>query len=146
MEFEAHLAAHQHDVGYVGEFPFDPGVPAHTRVVPKPYQHEPEKRQWLRTEMQQMCDHGVLERTDDVTCAGGVVLVEGQKEGTRFRFCTDFRDINARSAQKVYPLPDIPQIIDQSRGCDLWSLIDLKSGFYNVPVKQEARRQLGIAT
>lgn len=54
----------------------------------------------------------MLERSDDVKCAGGVVLVEGQKEGTKYRFCTDFREVNAVSQQKVYPMPDIPQMVD----------------------------------
>ena len=58
----------------------------------------------------------------------------------KYRFCTDFHKINAISEQKVYPLPDIPQLVDQSRRCDLWSLLDLKSGFYNVPVALHARR------
>ena len=58
----------------------------------------------------------------------------------KYRFCTDFREINAISEQKVYPLPDIPQLVDHSRRCDLWSLLDLKSGFYNVPVALHARR------
>lgn len=50
------------------------------------------------------------------------------------------------SQQKVYPLPDIPQMVDQSRGHDLWCLLDLKSGFYNVPVALHARRNLGVVT
>ena len=44
-----------------------------------------------------MCNNDVLERSDDVMTAGGVVLVEDQKEGTRYRFCTDFHEINAVS-------------------------------------------------
>ena len=44
-----------------------------------------------------MCDHNVLEWIDDVECAGGVVLVEGVKEGTKYHFCTDFRQINSTS-------------------------------------------------
>ena len=59
-----------------------------------------------------MVEADVLERSDDVKCAGGVVLVEGQKEGTKCRFCTDFREVNAVSQQKVYPMPDIPQMVD----------------------------------
>ena len=43
-------------------------------------------------------------------------------------------------------MPDIPQMVDQSRGCDLWCLLDLKSGFYNVPVALHARRNLAIVT
>ena len=43
-------------------------------------------------------------------------------------------------------MPDIPQLVDESRGYDLWCLLDLKSGFYNVPVAQHARRDLGVVT
>lgn len=77
LEVEHCLAARQHDVGFVGQYPFDPAVPAGVRVMPRAFPHDPDKRAWLRREMQLMCDHGVLERSDDVECAGGVVLVEG---------------------------------------------------------------------
>ena len=40
-------------------------------------QHYPEKRAWLRKEVEEMCKHDMLERSDDVVHTGGVVLVEG---------------------------------------------------------------------
>ena len=43
-------------------------------------------------------------------------------------------------------MPNIPQLVDQSRGCDLWCMLDLKSGFYNVPIAMYARCNLGIVT
>ena len=57
-------------------YPFDAAVPKHVRVLPRPYPHDLEKCAWLRKEME-MCRNDVLERSDDVVCAGGVVLVEG---------------------------------------------------------------------
>ena len=108
FEFEGHLAVRQHDVGLVSQFPYDPRVPEGTRMIPQPYAYEPERRAWLRRELQLMCETEVLERSTDVACAGGVVLVEGQKEGTQYRLCTDFRDVNALCNQSQYPLPDIP--------------------------------------
>ena len=56
---------------------FDLAVPKHVWVLPRPYPHDPEKRAWLQKEMEEMCRNDVLERSDDVVCAGGVVLVEG---------------------------------------------------------------------
>ena len=89
---------------------------------------------------------GVVERSVDVSCAGGVVLVEGQKEGQKFCFCTDFWEINSVACQCKYPLPDIPQIVNAQCGCIAWSILDLKSGFYNIPVAPHARKMLGIVT
>ena len=58
-------------------YPFDPAVPKTARVWPRPYPHDPEKCAWLWKEMEEMCKNDMLERSDDVVCAGGVVLVEG---------------------------------------------------------------------
>ena len=53
-----------------------------TIVIPQPYPNEPEKCLWLKCEMQAMEDADMLELSDDVKFAGGIVLVEVQKEGT----------------------------------------------------------------
>ena len=58
-------------------YPFDPAVPKTAQVLPRPYPHDPEKHAWLRKEMEEMCKNDMLERSDDVVCTGGVVLVEG---------------------------------------------------------------------
>ena len=59
-------------------YPFDPiVVPKHMRVLPHPHLHDPEKRAWRQKEIKEMCRNDVLERSDDVVCTGGVVLVEG---------------------------------------------------------------------
>ena len=55
-----------------------------------------------------MVDADVLEQSDDVKCAGSVVLVEGWKEVTQYYFCTGFHEMNAALQQKVYPMPDTP--------------------------------------
>ena len=46
-------------------------------MLPHPYPHDPEKRAWLWKETEEMCRNDLLDRSDDVVCAGGVVLVEG---------------------------------------------------------------------
>ena len=58
--------------------------------------------------MQAMVDADVIEQSDDVKCAGCIVLVEVKKEGTQYHFFTAFRELNTVSQQKVYPMPNIP--------------------------------------
>ena len=68
---------HLQDVGLVFDYPFDPCVPEDTFVISQPYPYEPEKRVWLKCEMQAMVDADVHEWSADVKCAGDIVLVEG---------------------------------------------------------------------
>ena len=69
---------------------------------------------------------------------GAVILAEGQKERQEYRFCADLCYINTVSTQHVYPLPSIPEIVDEQTGHDLWCLQDMNSGFYNVLVAEHA--------
>ena len=50
----------------------------------------------------------VFEHSEDIACTGGAVMVEGQKEGQKYRFCTNFHNINGVLTQHVYSLPIIP--------------------------------------
>ena len=65
LEFEDLLACHQHDVGLVEEFPFDPKVHPDCRVYHRATPFPPDRRQWVRKECADLVASVVLERADD---------------------------------------------------------------------------------
>ena len=71
-------------------YPFDPAVLKTVWVLPRPYPHDPEKRAWLRKEMEEMCKNDVLERSDDVVCAGVWFWLKGRKKGLGLDFVQTF--------------------------------------------------------
>ena len=81
---------------------------------------------------------GMVKCSEDVACAGGMVLVEGQNKGQAYKFRTDFYYTIAVSTKYVYPPPSIPEIVDKRRGHNLWCLLDLKSSFYNISIVEHA--------
>ena len=64
-------------MGYVGNCAFDPQVPAGTWVQPKPIPYLPKQQAWIKQKMAELVACGVVERSKDVACAGGAVVVEG---------------------------------------------------------------------
>ena len=64
-------------MGYLGDFAFDPQVPAGTRVQPKPIPYPPGYWAWTRREMAELIACGVVEHSEDVACMGAAVMVEG---------------------------------------------------------------------
>ena len=66
----------------VADCPFDPCVPEVTFVITQPYPYEPEKHMCLKHKMQAMMEVDIFDWSDVMKCIGGIVLVEGQKEGT----------------------------------------------------------------
>ena len=52
-----------------------------------------------------------------------------KKDGT-FRFCIDYRRVNAVSKKDAYPIPDIQHALDNLRGSRYFATIDLLSGYW----------------
>ena len=50
--------------------------------------------------------------------------------------CIDYRQINKVTVNNKYPLPRIEDLFDQLRGASVFSKIDLRSGYYQLRVKE----------
>ena len=57
------------------------------------------------------------------------------KDGT-LRMCIDYRQINKVIVKNKYPLPRIEDLFDQFRGASVFSKIDLRSGYYQLQIKE----------
>ena len=66
---------------------------------------------------------------------GAPVLLVNKKDGT-LRMCIDYRQLNKVTVKNKYPLPRIEVLFDQLKGAGEFSKIDLRSGFYQLPVKE----------
>ncbi|CAG2240186.1 unnamed protein product [Mytilus edulis] len=66
-----------------------------------------------------------------------IVLVK--KSDGSWRFCIDFRAVNLLVLCPSYPLPRIDGTIYSLSGSKFFSTVDLKSGYYQIPVAKEDR-------
>ena len=66
---------------------------------------------------------------------GASVLFVKKKDGT-LRMSIDYRQINKVTVKNKYPLPRIEDLFDQLRGASVFSKIDLRSGYYQLRVKE----------
>jgi len=66
-----------------------------------------------------------------------IVLV-GKKSGD-MRLCVDFRQLNAHSEPDAYPLPRITHILERLPHAKYISTLDLKSGYWQIPVAKASR-------
>ena len=72
--------------------------------------------------LNEMLEKGVIEPSNS-SWASPVCLVK-KKDGT-FRFCIDYRRVNAVSKKDAYPIPDIQDALDNLRGSRCFATIDL---------------------
>ena len=64
------------------------------------------------------------------------MLLVKKKDGT-LRLCIDYRQLNQVTIKNKYPLPRIDDLFDQLQGAQVFSKIDLRSGYYQLKIKEE---------
>lgn len=77
-------------------------------------------------------------------CASPVVVVK-KKDGSA-RVCIDYRSLNKKMIKDRFPVPLIEDQLEALQGAKVFSTIDLKNGFFHVPVSNESQKYLSFVT
>ena len=85
--------------------------------------------------LDEMLESGVIEPSDS-PWASPVCLVR-KKDGT-FRFCVDYRRVNAVSRRDAFPIPDIDDALDHLRGAKYFATVDLLSGYWQLGMSERS--------
>ena len=64
------------------------------------------------------------------------VVITRRKDG-KPRFCVDFQRLNNVTKRDSYPLPQVNATLDKLRGARYPSTIELKNGYWHVPLTEE---------
>ena len=73
-----------------------------------------------------------------------VVLVK-KKDGS-WRFCIDYRCLNAVTIQYAHPLPKIDESLEALAGSRYFSTLDLMGGYWQVPLDDDAKDKSEFCT
>ena len=100
----------------------------------QPYRHQNHAvRREAIAQVQQMRPNSVI-RPSNSPWASPVVMLK-KKDGS-LRFCVDFRQLNTATVKDAHPIPRIDDLIDALHGARWFSTIDLKSGYWQVPIQE----------
>ncbi|KAG8498747.1 hypothetical protein CXB51_005165 [Gossypium anomalum] len=108
-------------------------LPGTAPVSIAPYRMAPKELVELKAQIQELLDRGFIRPS--VSPWGAPVLFVKKKDGT-MRMCIDYRQLNKLTIKNKYPLPRIDDLFDQLRGASVFSKIDLRSGYYQLRVKE----------
>lgn len=114
-----------------------------TPVRRRPYRMSREKKEWLKGELQQMLNAGII-RPSTSTFASPLTIAP--KSDGSFRLCTDYRAVNKQTDIFPFPMPHVDDIINDTGGCAVFSCLDLCKGFWQVPLAEETKQYTAFVT
>jgi len=86
--------------------------------------------------VEQMLHEGIIEPSKSAWSSPIVIV---KKRDGKPRFCIDFRRVNEVTERDAYPLPQITATLDKLRGAKYLTTLDLKSGYWQVPLNKESQ-------
>lgn len=93
----------------------------------------PSDREAVKQHLRELLDAGII-RESESPFASPVVVVK--KKNGKIRLCIDFRKLNNRTIKDAYALPNIEEIFSALSGARWFSVMDLKSGYYQVEMAE----------
>nr|GEX52024.1 putative reverse transcriptase domain-containing protein [Tanacetum cinerariifolium] len=109
-------------------------IPGAALVARAPYQLAPSEMKELSKQLQDLSDKGFIRPSSSNW--GALVLFVKKKDGS-FRMCIDYPELNKLTVKNRYPLPRIDDLFDQLQGSNIYSKIDLRSGYHQLRVREE---------
>ncbi|KAG1925816.1 interleukin-1 receptor accessory protein-like 1-A [Pimephales promelas] len=87
----------------------------------------------VRKHLQELLSAGVI-RESESSFSSPIVVVR-KKDGS-VRLCIDFRKLNAQTIKDAYALPNLEEVFSVLTGSKWFSVLDLKSGFYQIEMDE----------
>ena len=112
------------------------GPPIHRR----PYRVPLAKRKVLDAQLDDLLKQGIIERSSS-TWASLVVMVAKKDQQAAPRFTGDHTALNKQIRKDAYPIPLIRDIFDQLQGAKIFSTLNLKSGFHQLPINPDDKEK-----
>ena len=109
----------------------------------RPYRMALSMKDKVDKEIDRMLEEGVLRPSSSPWSSP---LTIAAKPGGKVRVCADYRKINAVTKKDAHPIPHIQDIFDGLAGSSIFSIIDLKSAYWQIPLVEEDREKSAIIT
>ncbi|KAK9700984.1 Reverse transcriptase (RNA-dependent DNA polymerase) [Popillia japonica] len=100
------------------------------------YPISPAMQKIVNQELDKMLAQGVVERSSSPWSSP--ILLIPKKDNT-YRFCVDYRKLNAVTKRDAYPLPYVSHILDKLRDSKYLTTLDIKSAYWEIPMAEASK-------
>ena len=93
----------------------------------------------LKKKLESLVKSGIIEKRDEPTDWVNSLLIVEKKDGS-LRLCLDPRDLNKAIKREHFAIPTCEDILPKLHGRKVFSIIDMKDGFWQVKLDEDSCR------
>ncbi len=146
--FNFAFAKDKFDVGRVSSHEAAVKLSEHKYVYKKPYRCNVVDQKEIEDQVTALFKAGLIEESTSPFAAPVTLAVKKQADGTqkKNRLCIDYSALNKLVVPESQPFPLIGDLIVKARDCQWFSVLDINSAFWSVPLRQKDRYKTAFVT
>ncbi|KAL7868574.1 hypothetical protein SRHO_G00099580 [Serrasalmus rhombeus] len=127
------FALHDSDFGRTDKVKHQIKLSDETPFKHRPRPIRPQDLDAVRRHLQELSEAGVI-RASESPFSSPIVVV--RKKNGDVRLCIDYRKLNLQTIKDAYALPNLEEAFSALTGSKWFSVLDLKSGYYQIEVEE----------
>ncbi len=108
-----------------------------------PHRESETKQKEIDKQIKEMLASDVIERATSPYCSP--IVLPKKKDG-RYRFCVDYRRLNGITTDAAQPVPHIADALKDLGDASIFTSIDLKSGYWQIPMDPASKKYTAFST
>ena len=117
-------------------------------IKQRAYRCSPKIRDEINKKCEELLEQDLIELSDS-PWASPVIMVKKKAIGNEpptYRMVLDFRAVNKHTIKDSHPVPSLDETIESLAGNHYFSVMDLSSGYHQIPVEPEDRPKTAFTT